>query len=484
MPEVTPGRGSPQVVVSFVVGLLVLARGLVLLPILTKNVALPSYGAWVEITAALGLILPLAGLGLDSAAIRLWPGRRQRADVSVHVSSVLATIALLATGVAALGVAIAPPLGGLLGENNGADLVRLASLSVLTGVVERYALLYFRAYRKVWTYSILQVVDAYLSVALTAALVLAGSGLVGAIAAPLSVQALVAAIAVALIVVQVGLARPQLVVLRSYFAFGLPLVPTGIFVWVLNASDRFILGALDGPASVAVYSVGYQWATYTLLFFNPILLILVPRAAELWDGERHDEALAAIERATRVGLLLTIPTIVGVAVLARPLFQVLTTPDYVDGAIVVPLVSLGYLLFAISWMNETVLNLRLMNRVIPVAYFIAATFNLLVTYLMVRAFGFVGAATATLLTFAALAAMTTMFARRGATFRVDLPAAARQSLAAAAMGAILWLLQPSGALGIVLAIPLGAAIYFLTLYALRGIDPADIRLVRAAVLRS
>ena len=168
----------------------------------------------------------------------------------------------------------------------------------------------------------------------------------------------------------------------------------------------------------------------------------------------------------------------GSTALGPALIRLVTTPEYVPGAAVIPLVGLGYLLLMISGMNETVLNLRLASRPLMVVYAAAAVLNLVLTFILVRAAGFVGAGLATLATFAALVVMTSILARRAPTFRVNVAALIKQSLAAIMMGGVLWTLSPSDVIGLVLAIPLGAACYGALLFLLRGFNVADLRAIR------
>ena len=44
--------------------------------------------------------------------------------------------------------------------------------------------------------------------------------------------------------------------LREMNRFGLPLVPTAVFLWITNFSDRFFLAKLADVAEVGLYSVG------------------------------------------------------------------------------------------------------------------------------------------------------------------------------------------------------------------------------------
>ncbi|MEE1721377.1 oligosaccharide flippase family protein, partial [Pseudomonas aeruginosa] len=48
--------------------------------------------------------------------------------------------------------------------------------------------------------------------------------------------------------------------LTRLFAYGAPLTLTFLFAFIVNASDRFFIGAFLGDAAVGVYSVSYDLA--------------------------------------------------------------------------------------------------------------------------------------------------------------------------------------------------------------------------------
>ena len=50
--------------------------------------------------------------------------------------------------------------------------------------------------------------------------------------------------------------------------FGLPLVPTALFLWVTNFSDRFFLVKLTDTAEVGLYSVGVRVASAMVLLLT------------------------------------------------------------------------------------------------------------------------------------------------------------------------------------------------------------------------
>jgi O-antigen/teichoic acid export membrane protein len=86
---------------------------------------------------------------------------------------------------------------------------------------------------------------------------------------------------------------------REFVAFALPLVPMTVAAWVFNSSDRYVLGALHGDASVGEYAAAYAIGTMPFVLFagigtNAIRPVLFQAVA---DGDQGKE------RRTLVGWL-------------------------------------------------------------------------------------------------------------------------------------------------------------------------------------
>ena len=56
--------------------------------------------------------------------------------------------------------------------------------------------------------------------------------------------------------------------LREMNRFGMPLVPSALFLWVTNFADRFILVKLTDTAEVGLYSVGVRIASAMVLLLD------------------------------------------------------------------------------------------------------------------------------------------------------------------------------------------------------------------------
>jgi O-antigen/teichoic acid export membrane protein len=120
---------------------------------------------------------------------------------------------------------------------------------------------------------------------------------------------------------------------QSYAAYGLPVALSLILALALATTDRFLLAAFLNDTAVGVYHAGYSLANRTLdvMFIwlgaagGPALIMALERGGG-----------AALEKAAReqasLMLALGVPASVGLALVARPLADVMVGPALRDGA--------------------------------------------------------------------------------------------------------------------------------------------------------
>ena len=64
-----------------ITNLLLGLSGIILLPILTKNIPIEDYGIWVQISVTIGLIPAVATLGLTEAMVRFMAAAKKREEI-------------------------------------------------------------------------------------------------------------------------------------------------------------------------------------------------------------------------------------------------------------------------------------------------------------------------------------------------------------------------------------------------------------------
>ena len=263
---------------------------------------------------------------------------------------------------------------------------------------------------------------------------------------------------------------------RTYASYGLPVALSLIFALALATTDRFLLAAYLGDATVGVYQAGYSLANRTLdvMFIwlgaagGPALIVALER------GGAASLAKAAREQAGLM-LALALPAAVGLALVARPLTEVMIGPALRDGAALVTPWIAASTLFA-GFTNCYAHQAFMLGRrtgLLLLAMAIPAAANIALNLLLIPRFGLPGAMWATTASYALGLVASIGLGRRAQPLPLPIWPLVRAALASATMGAVVARLPSLGGLAeLGLKAGVGALVYGLAAYAL---DVADVR---------
>jgi O-antigen/teichoic acid export membrane protein len=257
---------------------------------------------------------------------------------------------------------------------------------------------------------------------------------------------------------------------RTYFSYGLPVALSLIFALALATTDRFLLAAYLGDATVGVYQAGYSLASRTLdvMFIwlgaagGPALIVALER------GGAAALAKAAREQAGFM-LALALPASLGLALVARPLADVMIGPALRQGAAeVTPWIAASALFAGLTtYYTHQAFTLGRRTGLLLAAMSIPAIANLALNLVLIPRMGLTGALVATTASYGLGLVVSAVLGRRAQALPLPLGAIARTALAAAAMGAVVSRLPAlGGGLELGLKAGAGAAVYALAVYAL------------------
>jgi O-antigen/teichoic acid export membrane protein len=271
-----------------------------------------------------------------------------------------------------------------------------------------------------------------------------------------------------------GLGRPDLALLLKFVRFGLPLVPAGYAIWALNLADRLFIAHYGTLQDLGVYSVVYSLGYMLInLFFNPIWLMYPPTAAELYNQGRLDELSNLFRHSTRLALGLLVPAMVGIGVLGVPIVRLFATEEFVRGASLVPLITLGYTFLMLSAYYEVALGLVERQVWSTINTGIAAVVNILLNFLLVPVWGIAGAAWVTAIGFGVQFCLSAWMGSRQVRLEFDWTFFAKACLASLGMGIALYLLPVQGVGVLALGVVAGAVVYGFLMLLLRALTPEE-----------
>ncbi|WP_180357762.1 lipopolysaccharide biosynthesis protein [Streptomyces sp. NP160] len=193
-----------------------------------------------------------------------------------------------------------------------------------------------------------------------------------------------------------GVADHRLV--RRSVALGLPLMLSGLSVFVLNAGDRLVVQRLLGSAEAGRYQVAY-----TVGFLSVTLAVLLGQAwaARIADVRDERRRWALISASRDHLLLLFAPVVLGVVLGAPLALRVLAPPSFAPEGLllVVALVVLSGLPVVTSLATTRALITVRRSRPLAVAAALAAVVNTVLNVVLVPHWGLAGAAASTVVAF-------------------------------------------------------------------------------------
>jgi O-antigen/teichoic acid export membrane protein len=245
--------------------------------------------------------------------------------------------------------------------------------------------------------------------------------------------------------------------------YGYPIAASLALTVVLSSTDRFVLDAYLGEAAVGAYHASYSIANRTLdvLFLwlgtagQPALVMALERGG-------MDRLKVAAREQLSTFLLVGLPAAAGVALVARPLSEVLIGEELrTAAASVTPWIALSALLFGLTaYYFGQAFTLGKKTRHLLIAMAIPAGLNVILNLILVPRFGLMGAAWATAASFGVGMVATMLIGRRVLPLPIPWESLARCGVATGIMALAVLQLPAIGGLGeLILDAGVGAIVY-------------------------
>ncbi|MFN0157999.1 MAG: polysaccharide biosynthesis C-terminal domain-containing protein [Bacteroidota bacterium] len=204
--------------------------------------------------------------------------------------------------------------------------------------------------------------------------------------------------------------------LPALLKFGLPYVPAGIATMVIQVVDRPILESLTDKATVGVYQANYRLGIFMMLIVSTVDFAWRPFFLTHANDPEAKPLFARILTyyfLVMVCVFLTISFFIGDVVRMPLLFGRSILPEsYWQGLAIIPVVMLGYLFLGISGNMSAGIYIEKKTKLLPPITFFGAGVNIAANYLLIPTMGIMGAAIATLLSYALMAIALYVVVRR------------------------------------------------------------------------
>jgi O-antigen/teichoic acid export membrane protein len=385
---------------------------LVLAPFLTHNLSPTDYGILAITNIAIGLTAGITQLGLASAFFRAYSydftSQHDRRDV---VATTTALLFLTSTAIVIMIAMMASTIASLLfGRPYFSNYVILAGCVVLLQNLTVPGMAWLRAEKRPLIYSLLSISN--LLVTLFANIILVGElqmGVPGSIIANGSGYACIVICTLPFIVLRAGI-KIRADIAWDLLSFGLPLVLNFVSYWVLQLSDRYLLGLFTSFAETARYT-----ATYTL--GSAMSVVIMGPFALAWPTAvfaiaRRVDAVRVFRLVFHWFSLFLLFSAFCLSLIGIWLLNWLFPVTYRSAAFVIPVVAESIALYGVYYIFKSGLDIKRKTWLISVYTTIAALVNVVLNLCLIPHFGAIGAAASTLVAYAILATVAYIVNRR------------------------------------------------------------------------
>jgi O-antigen/teichoic acid export membrane protein len=388
--------------------------GLLMLPFNLAHLGKPVYGLWM-LTASITTSFALLDLGYGGSLVRFIARYRALRD-SEGLNEILSTLFVvysmigLATFCGAL--LISPYLSTFfLIPPEQVATARYLFLIITTYVALRFV---FSVYGGVVVgfqrYHLNNAVSIAMSVAVAAvnvAVVLAGFGLIGLVAATTTVRVL------GLLLYRQNAHRvfPAIRINPGAFSRARLREVTGFSVYMLlldcgnklnYSADTMVIGAFMGTAAVALWTPAQRLTELLTRLTNQLNDALFPMVVDSHAAERTEQLRIAFIQGTRLSLAIALPLAGGVAVLARQLIGVWVGPTFTQTGTVLQILAALVVLRVGNATANTILRGAGEHERLTLYVGVTSVANLLLSIALVQPLGLVGVALGTVIPVAAM----------------------------------------------------------------------------------
>ena len=452
--------------------------GIILMPVLTKNLGAYGYGLWAQVGVTVSLSVMILRLGLPLSIKRLFPGK-EIIEIRKDFYSIVIFVFLISTTFAVLLYLFPNILANAIFEGE-IDIVRAVAIIIVVSSLDVIFLTTIRAFREMKKYAIINVASTYTFVGLAILLVLSGYGIWGPIFAMLIVKGSLSILLFIMLSTKLTFKKPDFSSLKEYLSFGIPAMPAGISHIIVDMSDRYIIGIFLGATFVGYYTPGYSLGLkFSLLISGILSMVLLPALSEYYENNNIKLVKRIIKLSLKFFLLISIPAAVGLIIVGKPILLLLTTPDIAQQSYIILVVSafIG-IMIGIYTIFKQVLFLKKKTKLITYYWGVCAAVNFAGNLILIPTMEILGAAISTVISYLLIVILISHFSYKNFEINVDFTAIIKIVLTTLLMGLTLYLIKIFIWSNPFFLIVLGIIIYFITLYFIGGFNKKEIRFLK------
>jgi O-antigen/teichoic acid export membrane protein len=274
-------------------------------------------------------------------------------------------------------------------------------------------------------------------------------------------------------------------VLKLLFRIGVPFALAGIFSRIYTSLDTVLLSTLAGDAAVGWYSIPIK-ITLALQFLPmAFMAALFPAMSEYFVSNKEKLA-KTFEKAMHYLMIISLPMAAGIIVLAEPIILRVYTAEYLNSILPLRILMVSLFFLFINFPVGYLLNACNKQVTNTVNMGITVLVSVVLNIILIPRFSYIGAAVTSFISTFILFNLGMYWVPRIVDYsRLYLVKSFLKILVASLImaGVIDYLLNHEMGISWLALVPIGAGIYFVVLWILRGVSKHDIQDVWRSVVK-
>jgi O-antigen/teichoic acid export membrane protein len=385
--------------------------GFILIPVYTHYLTTSEYGTLELLELTTYIAAMFLALGISQSVMRFYYDSEEPKKRQEIVSTALLSIWAISLGGICWFILFSPSISILVFKNvNNAGLFRLIFLTMALSLANEIPLSFIRAQQKSLLFTAISVSRLALSLGLNILFIVGfGWGIRGIILSGVISQGIASIFLSAYTLKQTGISFSW-ANLKEMMKYGIPYIPGGLGMFVLNFVDRFFLQRFTSLSEVGIYSLGYKFGmVINPLVTDPFFSIWRPK---MFEFAKREDAKDIYSVMLTYFLFLEIFLALGISVLIKDVLVIISSPEYHSAYKVVPLILLSYILWGAYFHVQVGILLKKKTRNIAYVVTISAVSNLLFNYVLIPRIGIWGAAFSTLASFGIMFVLNYLISNR------------------------------------------------------------------------
>jgi O-antigen/teichoic acid export membrane protein len=447
---------------------------------IVRNLKAFGYGIYSQFSTTLSLVSILVCLNLGHSMSRFFAGEK-KIDYISNVFSSIYLVVSLSSFLIGLGMVIFrfPLSNFLFGSYDYAPIIIFLAIILIIKSLRSENQAFLKARRKIKALSLIDSIYFVLMATTIVVLSILTKNIFLIIKSIVFIETIVLLVTIFFILKQgVRPTKPSFKLLFPLLKFGPPLLIASLGYWFTQLSDRYLINYFKGISEVGIYSLSYGIASILAIFWLLLDNIIFPDLSALYDSNRKKELEKRFTRILKYGVAITLPSVLGILILAKPIVKIFSSGEFIDSYKVLIIISIAMFFYGIFAHFSVLLNVLKKVKVLNSLWIFMATINIFLNILFIPKFGMMGAAYSTLVSF--LFGVIAIVFYSNFYFDIIFPKSwiAKILISSIIMGFIINLIFIPSFLVLILTIFMGAFVYGIILFSLKFYDISELSLLK------